>query len=152
MTDMRDIQETMVDVGKLDESVLEILQISDDCLVARYEDVDVEVEFDAASGRILLSTEIATPTPDKRLEIYETLLNYSLLWQETGGVRMALAGRGGPAIQMVDLETAGLRPDLLRTVLANLVDRTIIWRAFFASDGVAEVPLDALHPAFGIRV
>jgi hypothetical protein len=152
MTDMRNIRETMLELGQLDESVLEILQISDDCFAVRYEDVDVELEFDATSGRILLSTEIATPEPEKRLEIYETLLNYSLLWQETGGVRMALAGHGGPAIQMVDLDTAGLQPNLLRTVLANLVDRTIIWRAFFASDGEAEVPFDALHPSAGIRV
>jgi hypothetical protein len=64
MTDMRNIRETMLELGQLDESVLEILQISDDCFAVRYEDVDVELEFDATSGRILLSTEIATPEPE----------------------------------------------------------------------------------------
>ena len=72
---------------------------------------------------------------------------------------MALAGPDGSAVQMVDLNIAELTPALLATVLANLVDRTLVWRAFFVSglktesraDTLAAEVLRRANPAIGVN-
>jgi hypothetical protein len=155
MADAQSVQQLISEVGPLDDAILEVVQTGDDSFALRYEHVDVELEIDAEGGRLMLSTEIGEPPLAQRLSIYQSLLTYSLLWRETGGVHMALAGPQGAVIQMTDLTFTELTPTLLATVAANLASRTLTWRAFFASDtaGTTDVRVDPLAElGMGIRV
>ncbi len=125
----------MSEVGPLDETILACIKTPDGTYAIRFEEVDVLVERDGDRDRIALSVEIGAPQPTNALSVYETLLSYNLLWQETGGVRMALTGKGGNVVQFVDLTGTEINPTSIATVAVNLASLTEIWRAFLESEG-----------------
>ena len=151
MTDQERVARLMTEVGPLDDDIVEVAQTSDDSWAIRFEDVDIEVERDPLGGRLVLSAEIAVPRREDRVTVYEALLSYSMLWRETGGLRMALAEPGGAAVQLVDVSIADLTPKLLATVAANLAERTLVWRAFLASDQQDEQTFNPLTD-MGIKI
>lgn len=151
MIDARKIGQLIAETGPGDDAILAVVQTGDDSWVIRYEHVDVDLELDAETARLVLSAEIGVPPAERRLSIYELLLAYSLLWRETGGIRMALTGAGGAAVQLVDLAAADLTVGVLATVAANLADRTLVWRAFFTGGAPAETKIDSLAE-MGIRI
>lgn len=140
MKSVEEVNAVVADVGPLDDSILSIARIADDRWVIQFEAVDVQVECDEATGRVMLSTVIGTAPPLRTAAVYEALLSYSSLWRETGGVHMALDGPGGEVLQMVDLPASELRPDILVTVAVNLAERTAIWRGFFDNDDADAPP------------
>lgn len=145
---MHDIEfdRLMSEVGPLDDAILACIKATDGAYAIRFAEVDVLVERDVDRDRIALSVEIGAPRPSKALEVYETLLSYNLLWRETGGVRMALTGKGGAVVQFVDLTGSEINARSIATVAANLASLTEIWRAFLgsaASDSVAPAPISA---------
>jgi hypothetical protein len=144
MTDQEQVARLMAEVGTLDDDIVAVVQTGDDSWAIRFEDVDIEVERDPHGGRLVLSAEIAVPRREDRVTVYEALLSYSMLWRETGGLRMALAEPGGAAVQLVDLNTVDVTPKLLATVAANLAERTLVWRAFLASGQQGEQPTNPL--------
>lgn len=122
-------------VGPQDDAILAVVKTPDGAYAVRFEELDVLVERDVDRDRIALSVEIGSPRASRALAIYETLLSYNLLWQETGGVRMALTGKGGNVVQFVDLTGSEINPVSIATVAVNLASLTEIWRAFLESEG-----------------
>lgn len=136
----------MGEVGSLDDTILAVVKTQDGAYAIRFEQLDVVVERDGDRDRIALSVEIGAPRPSQALEAYQTLLSYNMLWRETGGVRMALTGKGGSVVQFVDLTGSEINPRSIATVAANLASLTEIWRAFLQSAGndtVAPAPVSA---------
>jgi hypothetical protein len=129
------------ELGPLDDGIEEVLATSESTWAVRFADVDVEAEFDVGMGRLMLMADIGAPPEDAPLEMYQTFLIYSMLWRDTGGVRMSMSEIGGPLTQMVDLDGAVLSPAMLANVLHNLERRTKIWRKYL--DGEETAPLDA---------
>jgi hypothetical protein len=145
MNDLERIQHVMRDIGPMDDDILAVVQTADDRWAVRFDDVDVDIELDTENERLMLSTTIG-PAPAKRLEtVYATLLTYSMLWRETGGIRMAMTNHGGDVLQMIELATSRLTPALLTIVAGNLCARTRIWRAFFITGVLPDIPADFTH-------
>ena len=117
------------EAGPREDEILGVLRIADDRWAIRFEDVDVEVEYNPETGRILFAAVIGTPPPLRARAVYEALLNYTMLWRETGGVRMGLNGPAGEAVQMVEFAADDLDPALVAVVAGNLAARTLVWRA-----------------------
>lgn len=123
------------EAGSHEEGILAAIRTADGAYAIRFKDADVVAEWDEARQRLVLSSEIGTPPSARATHIYETLLSYNLLWRETGGVRMALTGPKGVALQLVELAGPEIEGRTVALVAANLAERTIIWRAFFESEG-----------------
>lgn len=140
MKSVDDVNAVMADAGPLDDAIVSVARTADDRWVVQFDAVDVHVEYDEATGRVMLSAVIGLVPPLRTAAVYEALLSYSSLWRETGGVHMALNGPGGDVMQMVDLPASELRPDILVTVAVNLAERTLIWRGFFEDDGADAPP------------
>jgi hypothetical protein len=134
------IDALLSEAGPLDDGIVGIARTADDRWAIQFEDVDVEVEFSPETGRLLFATTIGTPPAARAPAIHEAMLSYTMLWRETGGVRMGLAGPGGEAVQMVDFPVAELRPDVVATVAVNLAARTLIWRGFLNDDSASARP------------
>lgn len=49
------------------------------------------------SGRLMLTIPLGAVPPDNQLAVYETLLSFNLLWPDTDGARIGLAGPNGEA-------------------------------------------------------
>ena len=138
-----DMDAVLQAVGPLDDGILAVVRAADDRWAVRFEDVDVEVEFDEATGRLMASAVIGRPPPERAAKLHEMLLVYGMIWRDTGGVRMALTGPGGEAVQMADLYAPQVTPEALVVLVVNLAERTRVWRGLFAAD--AE---DAATPSF----
>ena len=122
-------------VGPQDDAILAVVKTPDGAYAIRFEEIDVLVERDMDRDRIALSIELGVPRPANALSVYETLLSYNMLWRETGGVRMALTGKGGAVVQFVDLTGAEINAVGIATVASNLASLSNIWLAFLESEG-----------------
>ena len=122
-------------VGPQDDAILAVVKTPDGAYAIRFEEIDVLVERDMDRDRIALSIELGVPRPTNALSVYETLLSYNMLWRETGGVRMALTGKGGAVVQFVDLTGAEINAVGMATVASNLASLSNIWLAFLESEG-----------------
>src|SRR5215203_3571065 len=96
----------MAEVGALDEEIVSCVKTSEGEYAIQFPDGDVLVEWDERSGRLIMSMEIGTPPAARAARIHEIMLNYNFLSRETGGLRMALTGREGTVVQIVDFPTS----------------------------------------------
>ncbi|MBB3950311.1 type III secretion system chaperone [Aureimonas jatrophae] len=124
------LADLMNEIGPLDDAIDSVTVLGDARWIVRFPELDVEIEADEATGRVMLSTVLAPAPADRRGDVYETLLLYNLAWRETGGVRMALNGADGPVVQIADVPMQDLSARLLVTVARNLVRRGAIWTQF----------------------
>lgn len=148
MNDQEHIGLVMREIGPRDDGILEILQTGDESWAMRFQDVDVEIELEPESRRLMLSAEIGAPNDEQRASFYEAMLLFNLLWRDTGGVRMGLAEAGGAILQMVDLHCSSVTTDMLVAVARNLNDRTLLWRDFLKAPPPNELATEssANHP------
>jgi hypothetical protein len=137
-------------LGPRDHAIEGIIQRGDGEYVVDYDDLEVTLEFETETDRLVLLADLGQAPRDKRLAVYTTLLNYSLLWRDTGGVHMALTV-DGEVMQMVTLAGAELTADLLDTVLRNFAAKARLMRAYVGSGGSEDTPIDSLMP-LGLRV
>ena len=135
-----DLQAVMRDVGPMDDDIGAVLHLTDGRWLVRYADIDVELEHDEATKRVMFSTLIAPVPAERGVEILQALLLYSMAWQETGGIRMALNGIGGAVVQMVDVFAADVDAKLVATVARNLAERVAFWLDFMLAEPVETGP------------
>ncbi len=94
----------------------------------------VYVEWANNPDRLVLSTGLGRPPEGNELPVYETLLSYNLLWQDTGGVRMAIDGPQGDIMLIYDLFDDQLSLAELQTVVLNINSIAAIWRDYVRKD------------------
>ena len=128
------------EAGPLDESIIACLRTPDGAHAVRFEDFDVLVENDEARDCLVLSSEVGAPSASRAASVYETLLCYNLLWRETGGLKLALTGRGGSVVLLVEIAAGQADARTLATVAVNLAERARIWRAYFEAEGGDAIP------------
>jgi hypothetical protein len=131
-------------LGPRNHDIEEVVELRENEFVVRYNDLEVTLEFESETDRLVLSAEIGEAPPDKRLAVYTTLLNYSLLWRDTGGVHMALTADGA-AVQLLTLFGSEVTLDLLDTVLRNFAVKARLMHAYVRTGG-GETPADMLMP------
>lgn len=144
-----DINMLLAEVGPLDETILAVVRGADDRWAIRFDQTDVEAEYDEPTGRLMLSTDLGAPPPLRAAKVYEAVLTYGSLWRDTGGVRIALSRPGGELLQMAELAAADLTPAVLVTVAVNLQARTAFWRDFVSGEddgGTADEPVAQEFP------
>ena len=72
--------------------------------------------------RMVFSSEIGTVADDQELPVYEALLCYNLLWKDTGGVKIGLAGPKGILIVTTELLLDGLTLMTFQEALTNFTN------------------------------
>ena len=139
-------------VGPRDQDIEGVVQLPGGDYVVHYDDLEVTIVSEAATDRLVMSADLGEAPRDKRLAVYTTLLNYSLLWRDTGGVHMALTA-DGTVVQLLALSGTEVTLDLLDTVLRNFAVKARLMRAYVVTGGGAgnESPRDTLMP-LGLRV
>lgn len=138
-----ELDQLMAEVGAQDDRILACIKTPDGAFAIRFEELDVVAEWDETRKRLVLSSEVGTPPRARLAHIYETLLSYNLLYQVTGGVHLALTGRGGSVLQLVDLADAEIEPRQIAIVAVNLASLATIWQAYFESEEGGEDAVSA---------
>jgi hypothetical protein len=150
MASTEQVASIMRAIGPKDLDIADVIEIGEGEYVVSYDDLNVTLEFEAETDRLVFSAELGEAPADKRSEVHTTLLNYSLLWRDTGGVHMALTA-DGIAVQMLTLFGSELSDDRVNTVLRNFADKARQIRNYVVTGGLAEDSADALS-GFVVRV
>ncbi len=106
------------------------------------EDTIIDVYYDNEFKRLLFSGEIGAPLDHTRYNFYETILQYNYLWEETGGIRIALDGPSGNAVMMFDISLSDLDMVMLQTIILNFSETLTSWRKIMENDSVSDKPVN----------
>lgn len=104
----------------------------------------IELHFDAEGDRVALICSLAKPEEDGKGQIYEMLLAYNSLWQQTGGGRMSLNADTGMVELSVEVPASPLQSDSLFQVMSGFMGVALSWREVIQNCGAHA---DAARPS-----
>jgi hypothetical protein len=145
------IQIMMNEIGPSMQEIESVIQSEERNWAIQFEDQSiVMLEWAEKPDRIVLSAMLGIPSESMQLSVYETLLCYNLLWKDTGGVKMALAGPNGELILLYELFVSELNLNELQTVLTNFVNIAQVWTIYVTGESDQKGtpmpgPVDMLH-------
>ncbi len=150
-TSLERMQIMMEEIGPSMSEIEAVIQSEEKNWAIQFEDQSiVMMEWAEKPDRIVLSGMLGFPSESMQLSVYETLLCYNLLWKDTGGVKMALAGPNGELMLLYELFCSELNLNELQTVLTNFVNIAQVWSVYVTGEGEevsATMPgaVDMLH-------
>ncbi len=143
-TNLERMQIMMEEIGPSMPEIEAVIQSEEKNWAIQFDDqAIVMLEWAEKPDRLVLSAMLGSPTERMQLSVYETLLCYNLLWKDTGGVKMALAGPGGELILLYELHAADLNVGDLQTVVANFRSIAEVWSVYVTGEG--EQPASSIH-------
>ncbi len=98
--------------------------------VGYQDDTTVEVECVEGSNRLTLTCGLGIPKLSDIDRIRHTMLNYNLMWRESGGMRMGLSGPGDEAYLIGDVYLPETSEASLDQALYNMAQLGRIWSRF----------------------
>jgi hypothetical protein len=149
-TSLERMQIMMEEIGPAMPEIDAVIQSEEENWAIQFEDQSIiTLEWALKPDRVVLSTILGIPSESMQLTVYETLLCYNLLWKDTGGVKMALAGPNGELMLLYELYMSDLTLNDMQTVLRNFVSIGQVWSVFVAGEedpaAVLPAPIDMLH-------
>ena len=130
-TNLERVQIMMEEIGPSMPEIEAVIQSGEKNWAIQFDDQSiVMLEWAEKPDRIVLSSMLGAPVEDMQLSVYETLLCYNLLWKDTGGVKMALAGPGGELILLYELHASELMLNDMQTILSNFVSIAQVWSVY----------------------
>jgi hypothetical protein len=112
------------------------IQFSDETIVI------IEAAEDPA--RMVFSAELGSANDTNQHAVYEALLCYNLMWRDTGGVKIGLAGPQGALIISTELCLESLMLNDLQLNLKNFLKITRSWQGFVSQTAPTPAPLPGL--------
>lgn len=129
------IQTLIQELGPVSPDIDAVVQTEEPSWAIQYSDETIVIiEAAEEPQRIVLSSELGSPNDSLQLPIYETLLCYNLLWRETGGVKIGLAGPKGSLILSCELCLEGLRLMDLQEGMTNFITIVRTWAKYVTGE------------------
>jgi hypothetical protein len=117
------IQDLISQIGPVFPDIDAVIQTEDPSWAIQFVDeLVVMIEQLENPDRMVFSSEIGAVTDDQELPVYEALLCYNLLWKDTGGVKIGLAGPKGILIVTTELLLDGLTLMSFQEALTNFTN------------------------------
>ena len=150
-TNLERMQAMMEEIGPAMAEIEAVIQSEDKNWAIQFEDQSIiMLEWAERPDRIVLSSMLGIPTESMQLSVYEALLCYNLLWKDTGGVKMALAGPGGDLMLLYELYVDQLLLNDLQIVISNFSSISQVWSMYVTGEsqelvGNVPGPMDMLY-------
>lgn len=149
-TSLERMQIMMEEIGPAMPEIDAVIQSEQENWAIQFEDQTiVTLEWAEKPDRVVLSAMLGIPSESMQLSVYETLLCYNLLWKDTGGVKMALAGPNGELMLLYELYVSDLMLNEMQTVLSNFVSIAQVWSVYVTGEeeqaAMMPAPVDMLH-------
>ncbi len=150
-TNLERMQAMMEEIGPAMAEIEAVIQSDDKKWAIQFEDQSIiMLEWTERPDRIVLSSMLGIPSETMQLSVYEALLCYNLLWKDTGGVKMALAGPGGDLMLLYELYVDQLMLNDLQIVISNFSSISQVWSVYVTGEsqellGNVPGPMDMLH-------
>nr|WP_217344816.1 type III secretion system chaperone [Noviherbaspirillum sp. L7-7A]MBV0879003.1 type III secretion system chaperone [Noviherbaspirillum sp. L7-7A] len=127
------VQLIMQEIGPQTPDIDALVQYGEDSWALQLNDTSIIfIEYAADPDRLILSTELGMPVPQRRLDVCQLMLSYNLLWKENAGLTMALGGPEGSATLLC--EWRSIEPELqnFQEELRKLSQVARAWRSYIA--------------------
>ena len=150
-TNLERMQAMMEEIGPDMAEIEAVIQSEDKNWAIQFEDQSIiMLEWAERPDRVILSSMLGIPSEAMQLSVYEALLCYNLLWKDTGGVKMALAGPGGELVLLYELHAEELQLNELKIVVSNFFSISHVWSVYVTGESHDVVsnmpgPMDMLH-------
>jgi hypothetical protein len=132
------VQLIMQEIGPQTPDVDAVVQHGEDSWALQLDDTSIIfIEYAADPDRLVLSTELGMPIPQRRLEVCQLMLSYNFLWDENAGLTMALGGPEGGATLLC--EWRNIEPELqtFQEKLRKVSQVARAWRSYIAQTDAA---------------
>lgn len=119
------------------------IQFSDETILI------IEAADDPA--RLVVSAELGTAAEAQQRTVYETLLCYNLMWRNSGGVKIGLAGPQGALIISTEVCLQGLILADLQQELSKFLKIVRSWTDYVAKADAGTPPPSGLNDSFHLH-
>lgn len=103
-------------------------------------------------SRMVISAELGAAAETQQRMVYETLLCYNLMWRDSGGVKIGLAGPQGALIISTEVCVEGLTLADLQDELGKFLKIARSWSDYVGkADTVSPPPLPGLDDSFHLH-
>jgi Tir chaperone protein (CesT) family len=130
-TTIEKIQQLIQELGPNMQDIDAIVQTEEPSWAIQFSDETIIIiEAVEEPARMVFSAELGNASETNQRAIYEALLCYNLMWRDTGGVKIGLAGPQGALIISTELCLEGLMLNDLQNSLTNFLKITRSWQGF----------------------
>jgi hypothetical protein len=145
-TTVDQIQQLMQELGPSLPDIDAVVQTEEPSWAVQFSDETVLIiEPSEEPPRMVFSAELGSASDDLQLPIYETLLCYNLLWRETGGVKIGLAGPKGALILSSELCLEGLTLMNLQEAINNFANIARSWSKYVVGEAQSAPALPGME-------
>ena len=141
MTTIEQISELVQHIGPAIPEIDAIVQTEDPSWAIQFSDESI-ILLEAAEdpARIVISTELGSAAEAQQRAIYETMLCYNMMWRDTGGIKIGLAGPQGALIISTEVCLEGLTLQDLQQKILSFLKTTRSWTQYVGKAENGEAP------------
>ncbi len=147
------IQQLLQELGPSMPEIDAVVQTEEPSWAIQFSDETILIIEPAEDPpRMVISAELGAAPEAQQLTVYETLLCYNLLWKDSGGVKVGLAGPQGTLIISAEVCIESMALMDLQEALNKFLTITRAWAQYVAKadgTGPADVPplpgMGAMH-------
>lgn len=140
-TTIERIQQLVQEIGPSMPEIDAVVQTEEPNWAIQFSDETIII-LEAAEDppRIVLSAELGAAAERQQRLVYETLLCYNLMWRDSGGVKIGLAGPQGALIISADVCVDNLTLNGLQQEFDKFLKIARSWTRYVSQAEQAELP------------
>lgn len=141
MTTIEQIEHLIKEIGPAMPEVDAIVQTEDPSWAIQFSDETIIILEPADDpSRVVISTELGAAVEAQQRRVYETMLCYNLMWRDSGGVKIGLAGPQGALIISTDVCIEGLTLQDLKQEIERFLQIARSWTQYVGKADAGEAP------------
>ncbi len=141
MSTIEQIEQLIKEIGPAMPDIDAVVQTDEPSWAIQFSDETIIVIEPADDpSRMVISAELGVAAEAQQRSVYETLLCYNLMWRDSGGVKIGLAGPQGALIISVDVCVEGLTLMGLQQVFEHFLKIARSWTQYIGKADSAEAP------------
>jgi hypothetical protein len=141
MTTIEQIENLVKELGPAMSDIDAIVQTEDPSWAIQFSDETIIILEPADDpSRIVISTELGAAAEAQQRTVYETMLCYNLMWRDSGGVKIGLAGPQGALIISTDVCIQSLTLQELKQEIQRFLTIARSWAQYVGKADASEAP------------
>ena len=141
MTTIEQIENLVKELGPAMSDIDAIVQTEDPSWAIQFSDETIIILEPADDpSRIVISTELGAAAEAQQRTVYETMLCYNLMWRDSGGVKIGLAGPQGALIISTDVCIESLTLQELKQEIQRFLTIARSWMQYVGKADAGEAP------------
>lgn len=141
MTTIEQIEQLIKELGPAMPDIDAVVQTEEPSWAIQFSDETIVIIEPADDpSRMVISAELGTAAEAQQRLVYETLLCYNLMWRDSGGVKIGLAGPQGALIISTDVCLDNLTLNGLQQEFNKFLKIGRSWTRYVSQVEQAELP------------